>query len=131
TAKTPALHLRPWRADDATELAAAQRDPLLRRWLLDPVGDEAAARDTIDKSVDAWRAGTGYGFCVREATADTEPGRLLGGAVVKMTSDFGDNAAEVGYWTVAAARGRGVAPRAVAALVDWVAEARTDVERLE
>lgn len=48
----------------------------------------------------------------------TGQGRLVGGAVVKEIAP-GKQSAEVGYWTVAHARGRGVAPRALEVLTTW------------
>lgn len=43
---------------------------------------------------------------------------MLGHVVLKDTHS-GDGRAEVGYWTAARARGRGVAPRALTALTEW------------
>ena len=40
-------------------------------------------------------------------------------AVVKPVTDTGIPAAEVGYWVSAAARGRGIAPRALEAVSRW------------
>ncbi len=106
----PALRLRPWRPDDAPALAAAHRDPLLRRWLSRDLSDEADARRWIDEHRAGWLTGTRLGFAVFEEE------RLAGHVVVKPRFD---DSAEVGYWTHADVRGRGVAPRALNAVARW------------
>jgi RimJ/RimL family protein N-acetyltransferase len=57
---------------------------------------------------------------------------LVGHVVLKRPAP-GSPSAEVGYWTAAHARGRGVAPRALQALTDWAFTAFADdgLERLE
>jgi ribosomal-protein-alanine N-acetyltransferase len=47
---------------------------------------------------------------------------LLGRAGLKHLK-FSDGTADVAYWTVPAARGRGVCPRAVQAMASWAFEA--------
>ncbi len=57
----------------------------------------------------------------------------MGHAVLKNVTP-GASSAEVGYWTAAHARGRGVAPRALEALTDWAFTAfagRHGLTRLE
>jgi RimJ/RimL family protein N-acetyltransferase len=113
TASAPGLRLRPWRPDDAPAVAAAHRDPLLRRWLTRPLADEADARRWIDEHDQGWVTGTRLGLAVLECGAEE---RLAGYVQVKRRAEaYG----EVGYWTVAEVRGRGVAPRAVEALSRW------------
>ena len=46
---------------------------------------------------------------------------LLGRAALKHLK-FADGAADVAYWTVPAARGKGVCPRAVDAMASWAFE---------
>ncbi|WP_411081387.1 GNAT family N-acetyltransferase [Streptomyces sp. cmx-18-6] len=52
------------------------------------------------------------------AGTDTALHRLVGNVVLKDVAS-GKPSAEVGYWTTAQARGRGVAPRALATLTAW------------
>ncbi|MFF0969408.1 GNAT family N-acetyltransferase [Streptomyces sp. NPDC003703] len=115
TATAPALLLRPWRAADAAELAVLYRDPLLRRFLSHSIPDAAAALRWIDGQ--RWReGGDRFAFAVVERSGAAE--RLAGHVVLKDLAP-GSPSAEVGYWTAAHARGRGVAPRALDALTGW------------
>jgi RimJ/RimL family protein N-acetyltransferase len=59
-----------------------------------------------------------------------DSGRPFLGHVMLHTVDFKHRRAEVGYWLVPAARGRGVGRTAVSLLVEW-AFARLDLHRLE
>ncbi|MCX4686482.1 GNAT family N-acetyltransferase [Kitasatospora purpeofusca] len=118
TPSAPALLLRPWRSEDAPELVEAYRDPVLRRWTTSALDDEADALHWVGTQQGAWAAGHRLAFAVLEARPDAEPGPLLGNLVLKRVSP-GGSTAEVGYWTAAPARGRGVAPRALEALTDW------------
>ncbi|MFC4328114.1 GNAT family N-acetyltransferase [Streptomyces andamanensis] len=115
TATAPGLLLRPWRAADAAELAVLYRDPLLRRFLSHSIPDEAGALRWIDGQ--RWReGGDRFAFAVVERSGAAE--RLAGHVVLKDLAP-GSPSAEVGYWTAAHARGRGVAPRALDALTGW------------
>ncbi|MEU9579366.1 GNAT family N-acetyltransferase [Streptomyces chilikensis] len=107
------LLLRPWRATDAAALAAAHRDDAMRRWLTDPLDDEAGARRWIDEQRTAAERGERFSFAVLEETGE------LAGQVVLREIRPGAPTAEVGYWTAAPARGRRVAPRALEALTGW------------
>lgn len=116
TPSAPGLLLRPWRDDDAEALLAAYRDPVLRSWTRLPVTTRAEARAFLRRSRQGWAADRRFSFAVLEPTAEGE--RLVANVVLKEVSP-GRPDAEVGYWTAAPARGRGVAPRAVAAVTDW------------
>lgn len=70
-----------------------------------------------------WEAGVRFGFAVLA-------GDRLAGQVVLKHPDPASTTAEVGYWTAAAARGQGVAPRAVELLTGWAFDAR-GLRRLE
>jgi RimJ/RimL family protein N-acetyltransferase len=73
SASGPALRLRPWLADDAVDLAAAFRDPILRRFLLrTSIDSEADARRWIDVRAEEWAAGTRFSFAVLELLAGTD-----------------------------------------------------------
>lgn len=135
------LVLRPWRREDAGSLLEAYRDPGLRRWLRTLVDSDEDALRWLDEQRRGWESGRRLSFAVFERAAgddgpgesgDREPPGLVAHVVLKDLLRGGPSA-EVGYWTVAAARGRGVASRALNALTDWVfAEFAADgLERLE
>jgi len=112
------LLLRPPRAQDAADLAAAWADPLIQRYvpaLPDPDGAGdwiAAARSAPDR---------------RELVV-VEDGTLAGGCRLYHLSSL-DRTGEVGYWIAAQARGRRLAARATAVLTGWAF--RNGLGRLE
>ena len=116
------LLLRPWRDDDVDAVWAATQDPLLRQW--NDAGSQSAddVRALLGRRAD-WSAGDHASFAV--VTGDG-----LLGAVSLHSIDRGQGDAEIGYWTVAAARGRGVAGRAVAAVCGWAFPA-LQLDRIE
>lgn len=59
-----------------------------------------------------WAAETGAGWAV------DDHGVLLGRVGFRV--DLAEGSAEAGYWVVPAARGRGVAPRALRAVTEWM-----------
>ncbi|MFI2436330.1 GNAT family N-acetyltransferase [Streptomyces sp. NPDC018693] len=130
TGSVSALLLRPWRPQDAPALVDACRDPVLRRWTSHAVDDEADAHRWLREQRDAWERGGRLAFAVLDAQPDGTEGRLAGHVVLKGLAP-GSGSAEVGYWTAAHARGRGVAPRAVHALTDWAFTAFPRLTRLE
>lgn len=122
TPTAPALVLRPWCAEDAAALVAVYRDPDLRRWASSSMESEDNALRWVRAQQRGWAAGHRYGFAVLEAFGDGVPPRLVGNVVLKDVAP-GKPTAQVGYWTAAAARGRGVAPRALEALTVWAVDA--------
>ncbi|WP_433543777.1 GNAT family N-acetyltransferase (plasmid) [Streptomyces sp. CA-294286] len=131
TPAAPALLLRPWCAQDAAGLVEVYRDPVLRRWAVSHVDNEDEAREWVRDQERSWAAGDRFAFAVLE-TAPEVPPLLVGNVVLKEVAS-GRPSAEVGYWTAARARGRGVASRALNALTAWSFETfRADgLERLE
>jgi RimJ/RimL family protein N-acetyltransferase len=104
------LTLRPPRLDDAAALALACQDPEISRWTRVPSPyTEAHAREWIQSG----REG------VRLLVFDAD--EQLVGNVALMELDARPRYGEIGYWTAAWARGRGVASGAVALLRDWAA----------
>jgi RimJ/RimL family protein N-acetyltransferase len=102
--------------DDVPVLAAAFRDPVLGGEAgLPPLGEEEL-HAVLDEQLAEWRAS---GQLVPYAIIDTETSELLGGAMLRQF-DVTRQAIEIGYWLFARARGRGVATRAVGALLGWL-----------
>ncbi|WP_370101026.1 GNAT family N-acetyltransferase [Streptacidiphilus sp. MAP12-20] len=78
------------------------RDPTLRRWTMRPVESAEDAAQWLDVQRQGWETGERLSFAV------LEEGGLVANVVLKRTGP--DRApGEVGYWTAAPARGRGVA----------------------
>ncbi|MFG1894102.1 GNAT family N-acetyltransferase [Micromonospora zamorensis] len=124
----PGLALRPWRDDDLNALLDAYRDPVLRRWTRMPVTNPAEGRHWLERTREDWDAGRRHSFAVIEDHPDGA--RLAANVVLKKVSvDW--PVPEVGYWTAAWARGRGVAPRAVTALSRWAFAEFPALERLD
>ncbi|MFE2722338.1 GNAT family N-acetyltransferase [Kitasatospora sp. NPDC059327] len=120
------LLLRPFRDEDAAALVEIYRDETLRHFTRTPVTDLAEAARWLDVQRRGRAEGVRYGFAVLEPQVGTTgadptrdgPATLVANVVLKR-GEPGAPAAEVGYWTAAAARGRGVAPRALEALTRW------------
>ncbi|WP_446213768.1 GNAT family N-acetyltransferase [Micromonospora sp. IBSANI012] len=118
----PGLLLRAWRARDAAAVLAALREPEVERWNPQGVRDEAGAREWLRRRADPTAVDQ-----LSLAVTDAADGTLLGGASL---FQIHHGNASIGYWTAAAARGRGVASRAVTALGGW-AFAHLGVHRIE
>ncbi|WP_066365568.1 GNAT family N-acetyltransferase [Herbidospora mongoliensis] len=117
----PPLTLRPWAEEDIPDLIDAYRDPVMRQWTRSHVDDERTARRWIDTQERGWSEGTRLSFAVLEPEADRA--RLVANVVVKGVT-VGGASAEVGYWTTRAARGRGIAGRALEVVTIWAFAAR-------
>ena len=118
----PALMLRPWRMEDVPALVVVCQDPALRRWTSSGVESDADAMRWVETQQRGWAAGDRFAFAVLESRPGSPHGQLVGNVVVKEVAP-GKASAEVGYWTAAHARGRGVAPRALEALTGWAFDA--------
>lgn len=125
------LLLRPWsRTGSSDELAAlriALGDPEMGRW--NPVATEAdpgeeELRRWLHSRAEGWTSGE-PSWCVRDASG----GEVLGHVAVRAV-DTRLRTARVGYWTMPAARGRGVASRALETVTRW-AFAELSLHRLE
>jgi len=108
-----ALHLRPFRPTDVDAIEPLITEPQIAQW--SPFRRTGTARDDAIRYIErAMDPATGTGFAVVDATS----GELLGGtALYGLDRDAG--LGELGYWTVPAARGQGVAPRAAGATARW------------
>jgi RimJ/RimL family protein N-acetyltransferase len=105
--------LRPWADGDAPALRAAYADPGIQRWHVRELDSLDEAREMIA----VWRAAWAQERRLEWAVADAD-GTLLGRLGFKSLALF-DGIATIAYWTVPAARGRGLAPRAVDAATRW------------
>lgn len=122
TASAPALLLRPWAEGDLAWLTGAVRDPALRRWTRLQWESDADGRRWLEEQRHGWATGERLAFAVLEKTGGGAVDARPVGNVVLKRPGFDGTGAEVGYWTAASARGRGTAPRAVAALTAWAFE---------
>lgn len=128
----PALVLRPWRMEDVAALAEVSRDRALRQWASSVVDDNADGTRWVQAQQQGWAAGNRFGFAVLEEQPNPVRAQLVGNVVLKEVT-AGKPAAEVGYWTAAHARGRGIASRALEALTNWAFDTfeAHGLERLE
>ncbi len=117
TQSSTALLLRPWRAADTADLVELHRDDSLRRYTSSGIDDEAGAARWV-REQRGWETGDRFAFAVVAPEAAGGEGQLVGHIVLKGGAP-GTPTAEVGYWTAAYARGRGVASRALRTLTDW------------
>jgi RimJ/RimL family protein N-acetyltransferase len=117
------LLLRPWRLEDAEDFWTALQDPEIALWN----GSGAPTREDV-VAVLARRVNWSTGDHASWAVVDRD-GVLLGSLSLHRIDRLGHEA-EIGYWTVAAARGHGVAPRVVDAACRW-AFGELGLERIE
>ncbi|MEV1065755.1 GNAT family N-acetyltransferase [Streptomyces sp. NPDC050263] len=108
------LVLRPWRAEDAPAVHAAFQDPLIHQWHIRAADSEEEVAGWIAEWQQAWEGEQSAQWAVVDADTD-----VLLGRVALRGIQLGEGLAEVAYWTTGAARGRGVASRATAALSRW------------
>jgi RimJ/RimL family protein N-acetyltransferase len=108
------IAVRPLARADIPDIVAACSDPEIPRWtrVPSPYTREDAERFIAIAATEA-AAGEGVALAVADAG-----GRLIG-TIGLMDVDRERGSGEIGYWTAAAARGRGAATRAVALLRDW------------
>lgn len=107
------LLLRPWREDDADAYWAALESPGGRLWHGSTTTSKADVVALLVRRGD-WSAGDHASWAV----ADIGTGALLGSLSLHRI-DLDQRDAEIGYWTVPAARRGGIAARAVHAAVRW------------
>jgi RimJ/RimL family protein N-acetyltransferase len=106
------LVLRRWREDDVDAYWAALESPGGRLWH----GSTTASKDDVATLLAQrrdWTPGDRAPWCV------TGPAGELLGSLALHHIDLDQRDAELGYWTVPSARGRGIAVRAVEAAVRW------------
>ena len=105
------LVLRPWAPTDVATVHAAYADPDIERWHARAMTPTEAAA-WVASWPGRWRAESGAGWAV------TRDGAVVGQLSLRRI-DLGEGLAEISYWVLPAARGAGVAPRALGALCAW------------
>ena len=109
------IRLRPPALTDVDAITAAVQDPAIPRFtrIPSPYRREDAVA-WVGAATSAWRRGDEAGFVIVECGTEA----LLGGIGVHQLHGT-DGQPFVGYWVAAAARGRGVATRALRLVVGW------------
>lgn len=107
------LLLRPWEACDAAVFFAAYQDSEIQHWHTRQPASEGQVREWFDQYRQAWAQETGASWAV------TCGGGEVLGRIAMSSMDLDDGIAGCAYWVLPAARGAGVASRALAALSIW------------
>lgn len=110
------LLLRPWEPADAPAFLRAYQDDEIRRWHTRRPSSERHVLEWFAAYHRDWTAERGGHWAVSR-----EDGDVLGRIALRGW-DFDDGVAGVAYWVLPAARGAGVATRAVEALTLWAME---------
>jgi RimJ/RimL family protein N-acetyltransferase len=110
---TGGLLLRPWEATDATVFFAAYSDPEIQRWHTRQPASEDQVREWFDQYRQDWAHEKGGHWAV------TRSGGEVLGRIAMRGLNLDDGVAGCAYWVLPAARGAGVASRALAALSVW------------
>jgi RimJ/RimL family protein N-acetyltransferase len=107
----PDVVVRRWTTTDAPGLVSCFNDAEIARWLRFPQPDSIAhSQDFIERSEAEWQAAEAYRFAIAH-----EGGELLGSISLRPAADV----AMIGFWLASAARGRGIATRAVEVIYGW------------
>lgn len=109
--------LRPWTPRDLDAARVALTDPDIQRWRAPRPDDGNARHDPkawLERRIGFWAEGVHACFLVMDAVT----GEVLGDVSVQHI-DRTLRAAEVGYWLMPHARGRGVATHAVDTATRW------------
>ncbi|RCG31583.1 N-acetyltransferase [Sphaerisporangium album] len=107
------LVLRPWSLEDAEVVLKAFADPAIRQWHRRSMAVYEEAESWIAQWSRGWQAETDAGWVVQARS-----GEVLGRISLRDVH-LPEGLAQVTYWILPEARGRGVAPGAVVALTRW------------
>ena len=91
---------------------AAYQDPVIQHWHTRQPASEAQVRDWFEQYRQSWEREEGASWAVTRG--DEVLGRMAMGSL-----NLDDGVAGCGYWVLPAARGTGVAPRALMAVSAW------------
>ncbi|MFC5926212.1 GNAT family N-acetyltransferase [Micromonospora vulcania] len=109
----PGLTLRAWREDDAPSVRAAFDCPSIQRWHVRRLDSDDEARAWAAQWADRWRDETAASWAIVDH--DDRPVGQVGLRGVLLS----EASAQVSYWVLPAARGRGIAAEALAVLTRW------------
>jgi RimJ/RimL family protein N-acetyltransferase len=121
---TGGLLLRPWETTDVTVFFAAYLDPEIQRWHTRQPASEDQVREWFDQYRQDWAQEKGGHWAVTRSGGDVL------GRIAMRAINLDDGVATCGYWVRPAARGAGVASRALTALSVW-ALGETGFHRLD
>jgi RimJ/RimL family protein N-acetyltransferase len=107
------LLLRPWEAADAGVFLEAYSDPEIRRWHTRRPSSAGQVDEWFEQYRRDWAQERGGHWAV------TRAGGVVLGRIALRGFDFADGVAVCAYWVLPAARGAGVASRALTAVSDW------------
>ncbi|WP_347058808.1 GNAT family N-acetyltransferase [Blastococcus sp. HT6-30] len=116
--------LRPWREDDVAAVWAAFQDPDIRLWNGGGVASRTDALVLLGRRMD-WTSGDHASWALVEPVTDELLGSVSLHSIDRLQGD-----AQIGYRTMPAARGRGLAGGAVDAVCRW-AFAALPIDRIE
>ena len=107
------LVLRPWGPADVPVFLSAYQDEDIRRWHTRRPSSEARVREWFDWYRQDWEQEKGGHWAV------TEDGGDVLGRIALGSMNLDEGIVGVGYWVLPAARGAGVATRALSTLSAW------------
>jgi RimJ/RimL family protein N-acetyltransferase len=107
------LLLRPWEDTDAATFFSAYQDPAIQHWHTRQPASQDEVRAWFEQYRQAWAQETGASWAV------TRDGGEVLGRIAMGSMDLDDGVAGCGYWVLPAARGAGVASRALTAMSVW------------
>ena len=109
------VSLRAWLVEDAPALEAACADPDIPRFTTVPATySTSAAREWVARQDDNRESGESIVLAITERGEECPLGTVGLGRLLDSAGG-----AELGYWLMPEARGRGLAARAARLLVDW------------
>ena len=108
------LVARPWRADDAAAVRRCFDDPGIQQWHVRRLDTEDEAREWVAQWPQRWNLETDASWAIARADDDEVVGQV-GFRVIRLD----EARANMSYWVAPAARGKGIAGRAAAALACW------------
>jgi RimJ/RimL family protein N-acetyltransferase len=117
------LRLRLWQPDDAPVIVDAYSDPAIQQWHARSMNDRSEAVAWIESRSGRWSQERGADWAITD-----ESGVL--GRIAARRIELERGLAEVGYWVLPHARGRGVASRALSGLCGWLFD-EVGLHRLE
>ncbi len=108
------LVLRPWRASDASAVRTAFDCPDIQRWHVRRMDSRNEALAWIEGWQPRWNDETDASWAIADAV-DDQPLGQVGLRDVSLS----DSSAQLSYWVLPDARGKGIAARATLAVTRW------------